>query len=65
MGQYCYHGKVLRHGSQNCGLDMVFFSSAEDKYIMAKVKGYASHQLPRLPDEASHFPSPLLVHAGP
>jgi hypothetical protein len=64
-GQYCRHGEVLRHGSQKCGSDMVFFSSAGDNYIMVEAKGYASHQLPGLPDEASHCPSSVPVHAGP
>jgi hypothetical protein len=44
---------------------MVFFSSAEDNYVVVEVKGYASHQLLGLPDEASHRPSPLPVHTGP
>jgi hypothetical protein len=64
-GQYYCHGKVLRHGSQKCSSDMVFFSSVGDNYVVEEAKGYASHQLPGLPDEASHYPSPVPVHAGP
>ena len=56
MGQYCCHGEVLRHGSQKCSSDMVFFSSVGDNYVVEEAKGYASHQLPGLPDEASHCP---------
>jgi hypothetical protein len=44
---------------------MVFFSSARNNYFVAKAKGYASHQFPRSPDEASHYPSSVLVYVGP
>jgi hypothetical protein len=32
---------------------------------MAKVKGYASHKLPKLPNEANDCPSFVPVHARP
>jgi hypothetical protein len=32
---------------------------------MAEVEGHASHQLPMLPDEASHCLGPVPMHAGP
>jgi hypothetical protein len=64
-GQYCRHGEVLCHGSQKCGSDMVFFSSTRDNYVVAEAKGYASRQLPGLPNEASHCPRSVPVHAGP
>jgi hypothetical protein len=63
--QYCCPGEVLRHGSQKCGSDVVFFSSAGDNYVVTEDKGYASHQLLGLPDEASHCTSPIPMHAGP
>jgi hypothetical protein len=53
-GQCCCHGKILRHGSQKRGTDMVFLSSARDNHIMAESQGHASHQLLGLLDEASH-----------
>jgi hypothetical protein len=31
---------------------LVFFSSARNNYILAEVKGYASHKLPGLPNKA-------------
>jgi hypothetical protein len=31
---------------------MVFFSSARNDHFLVEAKGYASHQLPRFPDEA-------------
>jgi hypothetical protein len=46
--QHCCHGKVLRHGSQERGSDLVFFSSAGNNYIMAEAEEYAPHKLPGL-----------------
>jgi hypothetical protein len=51
----------LRHGILLFGRGQL----RRDNYVVAKAKGYASHQLPGLPDEASHCPSPILVHVGP
>jgi hypothetical protein len=44
---------------------MVFFSSFEDNDVVVEAEGYASHQLPRFPDEASHRSSLIPVHTGP
>jgi hypothetical protein len=57
------HGQVLRHGSSECGLNMVFFSSARDYYFVAETQRYASDKFPRLSDEASHSSDLVLVHA--
>jgi hypothetical protein len=65
QGQYCCHGKVLRHGIQKCRSDMVFLSSTGDNYVVAEAEGYASHHLPGLSDKASHCPSSVPVHTGP
>jgi hypothetical protein len=64
-GQHCCHGKVLRHGSQKRGPDMVFLPPARDNHIMAEAQGHASHQLPGLSDEASRCSGLILMHAGP
>jgi hypothetical protein len=61
---YC-HGKVLRHGSQECGSDLVFFFSTRNNHIMAETEGYASHKLPGLPNEASECSSSIPVHTRP
>jgi hypothetical protein len=45
--------------------NMVLFSSARNNYFMAEAEGYASHQFTGFPDEASHCPSYVPVHAGP
>jgi hypothetical protein len=57
--------EVLRLGSPKCGSYMVFLSSAGDNYVMAEAEGHASHQLPGLPDEASHCSGFVPMHAGP
>jgi hypothetical protein len=44
---------------------MVFFSSVGNNHIVAEAKGYASHQLSGLSDEASDYSNPILVHTGP
>jgi hypothetical protein len=54
-----------RHGSQECGSELVFFSSAGNNYIVAEAEGYASHKLPELPNEASDRSSSIPVHARP
>jgi hypothetical protein len=45
MGQYCSHGKVLRHDSQKRSSNLVLLSSARDNYAMEQAKGYVSDQL--------------------
>jgi hypothetical protein len=52
-GNTAVMAKFLRHGSQKYGSNSVFLSSAENNHIMAEAEGYASHQLPGLPNEAS------------
>jgi hypothetical protein len=64
-GGNCCHGKALRHGSQKCGSNLVFFSSTGNNHIMAEAEGYANHQLPGIPDEASECSSSILMHARP
>jgi hypothetical protein len=64
-GQYCSHGKVLRHGSQKRSSNLVLLSSARDNYVMAEAKGYVSDQLLGFSNEAGHCPGSLSVHAGP
>ena len=63
--QYRCHGKVLCHGSQECGSNMVLFSLARNNHVVAEAEGYASHQLLGLSDEASDCSSPISVHTGP
>jgi hypothetical protein len=63
--QQCCHGKILRHGSQECCSNMVFFSLAGNNHIMAEVEEYASHQLLGLSNEASDCSSPIPLHTGP
>jgi hypothetical protein len=60
--QCSYHGQVLRHGSSECGPNMVFFSSARDYYFVAEAQGYAGDKFPRLPDEASHSSGLVSMH---
>jgi hypothetical protein len=55
----------LRHGSSQCGPDMVFFSSARDYYFMAEAQGYATDKFPRFSDEAGHSSGPVSLHARP
>jgi hypothetical protein len=43
MGATCYHGEILRHGSQECSSDMVFFPSPGNDHVMAKVEGHAGN----------------------
>jgi hypothetical protein len=43
---------------------MVFLSLAGDNYVVAEAEGHASHQLPGLPDEASHYSGPVPMHTG-
>jgi hypothetical protein len=43
ISSYGGHGKVIRHGSQKRGRDMVFLSSARDNYVVAEADGHASH----------------------
>jgi hypothetical protein len=64
-GQRCFHGKVLRHGSQKHGPDMVFLSSARDNHIMVEAEGHASHLLPGLSNEANHCSDLVSMHARP
>ena len=64
-GQYRSHGEVLRHGSPECSLDMVFFSSARDYHVMAEAQRHASYQFPRLSNKASHSSIHVPVHARP
>jgi hypothetical protein len=40
-GQHGCHGEILRHGGQECSLDVVFFPSPGNDHVMAKAKGYA------------------------
>jgi hypothetical protein len=35
-GQHRSHGEILRHDSQKCRTNLIFFSSARDNYIMAE-----------------------------
>jgi hypothetical protein len=64
-GQHCCHGKVLRHGSQKRGPNMVFLPLARDNHIMVEAEGHASHQLLGFSDEASHSSGPISMHARP
>jgi hypothetical protein len=61
----CYHGEILCHGSQECGSNMLFFSSAKNNHIMAKTEGHASYQLSAFLDKANDCSSPIPVHTGP
>jgi hypothetical protein len=51
--QHHCHGEVLCHGSQECGSNMVFFSSARNNHVVAEAEGYASHQLSGFLDKAN------------
>jgi hypothetical protein len=57
--------RILHHGSQERGTDVVFFPSPGNNHIMAKAEGHAGNQLSRFPDEANNCPSPVPVHARP
>jgi hypothetical protein len=63
--QHRYHGKILRHGSQECCSNLVLFYLVGNNHIVAEVEGYASYQLSGLSDEAIDSSSPILVHTGP
>jgi hypothetical protein len=41
--QHCCHGKVLHHGGQKRGPDLVFLPLARKYHIMAKAQRYAIH----------------------
>jgi hypothetical protein len=58
-------GQVLRHGSSQCGPDMVFLSSARDYYFVAEAQGYATNKFPRFLDKAGHSSGPVSMHARP
>jgi hypothetical protein len=64
-GQRCCHGKILCHGGQKRGPDLVFLPSAKNNHIMAEAQGYASHQFPRLLDKANHCSGFVSMHARP
>jgi hypothetical protein len=64
-GQHCSHGKILRHGSQECRINLVLLSSVRNNHIMVEVEWYADHQFPRISDEAGHCSGSVPMHAGP
>jgi uncharacterized protein YfaT (DUF1175 family) len=41
--QHDCHGKVLRYGSQERCLNLVFFSQARNNHIMVEIEGHVSH----------------------
>jgi hypothetical protein len=41
--QHDCHGKILHHGSQECGSDVVFFPSPGNDHVMAKAEGHAGN----------------------
>jgi hypothetical protein len=41
--QHDCHGKILRHGSQECRSNVVFFPSLGNDHGMAKVEGHAGN----------------------
>jgi hypothetical protein len=63
--QHDYHGKILWHGSQERGTDMVFLPSTGNNHVMAEAEGHASNQFPGFPNEASNCSGSILVHVGP
>jgi hypothetical protein len=65
MRQRDCHGKVLRHGSPQCGSDMIFFSSIRDNHVMAEAQEHVGYQFSRLSDEASHNLGLVPVHTRP
>jgi hypothetical protein len=42
-GQHSCHGKILRHGGQECSSDVVFFASPGSNNVMEKAKGHAGN----------------------
>jgi hypothetical protein len=44
---------------------MIFFSSVRNNHVMTEAQGYASHQLPGFPDEASDYSSSIPMHTRP
>jgi hypothetical protein len=63
--QHDCHGEILHHGSQESGLDVVFFPSPGNDHVMAKADRHAGNQLSGFPYEASNCPSLVTVHARP
>jgi hypothetical protein len=61
--QYCSHGEIFRHGSQECCTNLVLLSSARNNHIMAEDEGHVDHQFPRVSDEAGYCSSFVPVHA--
>jgi hypothetical protein len=59
------YGEILCHGSQERGLDVVFFPSPGNDHVMEKAEGHAGNQLSGFPEEASNCPSLVPVHARP
>jgi hypothetical protein len=62
--QYCSHGKIFCHGSQECCTNLVLLSSARNNHIMAEAEGHADYQFPRVSDEAGYCSSFVPMHAG-
>src|SRR6187455_993412 len=60
--QYCSHGEIFRHGSQECCTNLVLLPSARNNHIMTEAEGYADHQFPRVSNEAGHCSSFIPVH---
>jgi hypothetical protein len=60
--QHYRHGEVLRHGSQECGSNVVFFPSARNNHVMAEAEEHAGNRLPGFPDEDSDCSSSVPVH---
>jgi hypothetical protein len=42
-GQHGCHGKILRHGGQECSSDVVFFPSLGNDLVMEKAQGHAGN----------------------
>jgi hypothetical protein len=61
--QHDCHGEILRYGGQECSLDVVFFPSPENNYVMEKVEGHDGNWLPGFLDKASNRPSLVPVYA--
>jgi hypothetical protein len=59
------HGQVLRHGSSECGPNVVFFSSAMHHHLVAEAQGYAGDKFPRFPDKANHSSGLVSMHTRP
>jgi hypothetical protein len=62
--QYCNHGKIFCHGSQECCINLVLLSLARNNHIMTEAKGHADYQFPRVSDEVGYCSSFVPVHAG-